>query len=378
MRIYKNGEAVASPAAFTDSVNFCVAPLTVAHDLINDSRYLTGQLADVRVYNKALGSNDMFAIYNTDSLGDGIPNWWRQEYFGNGTTTNVYSCASCTSTNPFAHGLTNLQLYENPSVLISNNYTTLNDGIPDWWKVTYGFSLTDTNVASADSEGDGLTNLQKYQLGLDPFVSYAVMMPSVVLANSSGNSASIPEAGAGASYSWTIANGTIDSGSGTTNVSWTAGGGGVATLSVQLTTSGGSVTPNGSATITPCSLPTTITVPISVIGGSTNTASLPNSLTTLVNFTNGVDGTEPFGLLQGTRSFSNFFYGSTGGGTNFYVTIGGVTNPTGSLFKMTPQGTLTTVWMFSNNTQGRAPMLPVQGAGSDSNFYGVATQGRTA
>jgi hypothetical protein len=59
------------------------------------------------------------------------------EYFDDGSTTNSYSCASCTSTNPWAHGLTNLQLYQNPSVLISNNYTTFNDGIPDWWRVLY-------------------------------------------------------------------------------------------------------------------------------------------------------------------------------------------------------------------------------------------------
>ena len=31
-----------------------------------------------------------------DSVGDGIPDWWRAQYFGgNGTTTNSQSCASC-------------------------------------------------------------------------------------------------------------------------------------------------------------------------------------------------------------------------------------------------------------------------------------------
>ena len=34
----------------------------------------------------------------TDSVGDGIPNWWRAQYFGgNGATTNSQSCASCDS-----------------------------------------------------------------------------------------------------------------------------------------------------------------------------------------------------------------------------------------------------------------------------------------
>ena len=31
-----------------------------------------------------------------DSVGDGIPDWWRAQYFGgNGTTTNALSCATC-------------------------------------------------------------------------------------------------------------------------------------------------------------------------------------------------------------------------------------------------------------------------------------------
>lgn len=33
---------------------------------------------------------------DTDSVGDGIPDWWRAQYFGgNGTTTNSQSCAAC-------------------------------------------------------------------------------------------------------------------------------------------------------------------------------------------------------------------------------------------------------------------------------------------
>ena len=47
---------------------------------------------------------------NLDSVGDGIPNWWRQLYFGgNGTTTNVPgSCATC---DPDGDGMSNLQEY---------------------------------------------------------------------------------------------------------------------------------------------------------------------------------------------------------------------------------------------------------------------------
>lgn len=36
-----------------------------------------------------------FLITSQDTLGDGIPDWWRQQYFGSGTTTNAQSCATC-------------------------------------------------------------------------------------------------------------------------------------------------------------------------------------------------------------------------------------------------------------------------------------------
>ena len=42
------------------------------------------------------------------------------------------------------------------------------DGIPDDWKIAHGFDPNDTSVANADTDGDGLTNLQEFQLGTDP------------------------------------------------------------------------------------------------------------------------------------------------------------------------------------------------------------------
>jgi len=55
-----------------------------------------------------------------------------------------------------------LQISVNPSD------STLNDGIPDSWKIAHGFDPNDPSVASADTDNDGLTNLQEFQAGTDP------------------------------------------------------------------------------------------------------------------------------------------------------------------------------------------------------------------
>ena len=53
-------------------------------------------------------------LINLDSVGDGIPDWWRAKYFGgNGATTNAASCATC---DPDHDGFSNLREYEASSI----------------------------------------------------------------------------------------------------------------------------------------------------------------------------------------------------------------------------------------------------------------------
>jgi hypothetical protein len=106
---------------------------------------------------------------NPNTLNNGIPYGWAVTYGLDPLDPNL---ASETSTNPWAHGLTNLQVYENPSVLIADNYSTEGDGIPDWWKVMYGLSLTDPNLANENPAGDGWSNLEKYLYNMNPLVYY--------------------------------------------------------------------------------------------------------------------------------------------------------------------------------------------------------------
>jgi uncharacterized repeat protein (TIGR03803 family) len=106
-------------------------------------------------------------------------------------------------------------------------------------------------------------------------------------------------------------------------------------------------------------------------GGLTNSCSCgtvfkitpQGTLTTLWRFTGGNDGGEPTaGLVQGIDS--NFY-----GTTSFYGT-----NTQGTVFKITSAGTLTPLWQFGGGSDGSYPAAGLV-QGSDSNLYGTASQG---
>jgi hypothetical protein len=40
-------------------------------------------------------SNVSLLVFAPDSVGDGIPDWWRQSYFGSATPSNNQDCATC-------------------------------------------------------------------------------------------------------------------------------------------------------------------------------------------------------------------------------------------------------------------------------------------
>jgi uncharacterized repeat protein (TIGR03803 family) len=87
------------------------------------------------------------------------------------------------------------------------------------------------------------------------------------------------------------------------------------------------------------------------------------SFTNLWSFTGGSDGANPeAGLAQGT---DGDFYGTT---------ARGATSNAGSVFRISPSGTLTTLYSFSGGSDGTAPWAGLL-QGSDGNFYGTTAGG---
>jgi uncharacterized repeat protein (TIGR03803 family) len=93
------------------------------------------------------------------------------------------------------------------------------------------------------------------------------------------------------------------------------------------------------------------------------------SFTTLLSF-DGTNGAYPGGLVQGA---DGNFYGITGGGGATNACLKGST-VCGTIFEMTPSGTLTTLQSFSSDcSNGCGNIGLVQG--TDGKFYGTASSG---
>lgn len=61
-----------------------------------------------------------------------------------------------------------IPMWDNGGTPALDPFSTLGDGIPDAWKEKYGFDPYDTAVADGDADGDGLSNYYEYLCGTDP------------------------------------------------------------------------------------------------------------------------------------------------------------------------------------------------------------------
>jgi uncharacterized repeat protein (TIGR03803 family) len=95
-------------------------------------------------------------------------------------------------------------------------------------------------------------------------------------------------------------------------------------------------------------------------GGTIFSVTSSGSLTTLYSFSDGADGGQP--LSAPVEGSDGNFYGTTGtGGANGY----------GTIYKITPSGTYTTVCSFTNPDTCSPPLVQ----GTDGNFYGTTYSG---
>jgi len=116
-------------------------------------------------------------------------------------------------------------------------------GTPEdgYWEATIEGQLAGTTltivVTARDNDGNIVSTPAHSKTWSGP--DCTITTANATCAYSTGNTASTPSAGAGASYNWTITGGTITGGQNTRAVTWTAGAAGTATISVTVTSAYG-------------------------------------------------------------------------------------------------------------------------------------------
>jgi len=94
-----------------------------------------------------------------DSDNNGLGDWWEILHFG-------HIGNDPTQVVPGKGGLNLLEIFNNRLDLEADS--TVNDGIPDSWKIQHNLDCTDPNVANQDADWDGLTNSEEYNANSDP------------------------------------------------------------------------------------------------------------------------------------------------------------------------------------------------------------------
>jgi YD repeat-containing protein len=202
--IYLDGGADGTFAFSSPATN--TLDLFIGHSQTAGQGYFSGLMDEVTLYSRVLSASEIQAIYSARQAGkcsgpriSGQPNSLSvlpaggasfavavsgslplfYQWLFNGTNT-LFGQTNATLV------LSNVALAQmgNYSVLVSNSVGSvvssnafltvldtaipLGDGIPNWWKLRYGLSVSDTTLATNHPAGDRLTYLQKYLYGLNP------------------------------------------------------------------------------------------------------------------------------------------------------------------------------------------------------------------
>ena len=157
-------------------------------------------------------------------------------------TVSVNSVTNCGTVSTVLTATTSAG---NPGYLWSDGETTASITNSPVATTNYTVTVTDKYTGCANSGSGTVT------VNLIPDAT--ISTPFAVGQNSTNNEASVPSAGAGASYVWGITGGTINTGNGTDAIAFTAGGSRTVDLTCEVTNSSG-CGQSGSANVTIWSL----------------------------------------------------------------------------------------------------------------------------
>jgi len=176
------------------------------------------------------------------------------------------------------------------------------------------YTVIDTALgcASAPSAATAVT--------VNPNPNATITTAAQECAGSTGNAASVANAGVGATYNWSITNGTITGGTGTANITYTAGATGTLTLSLTVTTAA-SCSDAKSANVTVNAIPAKPTI---TPGGPT---TFPTGGSVALNSSSGAGNQWYLNGNPIAGATNSSYVANAAGNYTVMVTIGGCSSP---------------------------------------------------
>ena len=151
----------------------------------------------------------------------------------NATSPNVTFAGSGTGPYTFTYSLNN-GTTTTSGLTVTGNPATV--AAPTGTAGIYTYTLNSVQDANGCPQS---VSGQTVQVTVNPLPTASISTASMVTAVSTGNMASVDNAGTGAIYSWTITNGSITAGWVPNSITYTAGTTGTVSLSVSVTSPGG-------------------------------------------------------------------------------------------------------------------------------------------
>ena len=133
-------------------------PLETLNEVFKVHRYATNYPGFAGKDLTPRGTIETYTGAATDTVGLGLPDIWVRAHFG-----TLYAVTGTSSHS--GNGLTDIQEYQYG--LDPNVWSSANNGIPDGWAIKYGFDPTLASVASLINS-NGNTTLQNYTADLNP------------------------------------------------------------------------------------------------------------------------------------------------------------------------------------------------------------------
>lgn len=190
--------------------------------------------------------------------------------------------------------------------------------------ITYTAAATGTvSLHCSVTNGNGCVAIGNAGATITESPGSTISAASSTCAGSTGNNASVPDAGIGASYAWTISNGSITAGDGTRQIQFTAGSSGLVTLGCVVTGPNGCASTNGAASVLINTFLASTTVFSENMG-------VPSGNTVVNSYTGWQNGA-PIVFSSSTAAqpdvrtttASTGYAGASGGGNVFFGTSGG-------------------------------------------------------